>query len=185
MNVYKSWLLKKSSNRKSKHVLSRLIHYMAFKHRTSFATDSVANFGCYRFRITQDIVSKLLRAAIWSSCAVLFKSKQTPFSQAGRRFRSETLHGIQFGTCSFVLMSYFYLETNSLEWLIERLSKAMGAALVGNNRQPPAFITAWLVLRIAVDGHGSFRWKAEVSSWNIKEKNSNQYYSNNGPIITT
>ena len=41
-------------------------HYMAFKHRISFATDSdlAANFGCDRFRITLDIVSKLFRAAI-------------------------------------------------------------------------------------------------------------------------
>ena len=39
-------------------------HYMAFKHRISFAIDFAANFGCYRFRITPDIVSKLLRAAI-------------------------------------------------------------------------------------------------------------------------
>ena len=39
-------------------------HYMAFKHRISFATDLTANFGCNRFRITPDIVSKLLRAAI-------------------------------------------------------------------------------------------------------------------------
>ena len=39
-------------------------HYMAFKHRISSATDLAANFGCDRFRITPDIVSKLLRAAI-------------------------------------------------------------------------------------------------------------------------
>ena len=39
-------------------------HYMAFKHRISFATDLAANFGCNRFRITPDIVSKLLRPTI-------------------------------------------------------------------------------------------------------------------------
>ena len=39
-------------------------HYMAFKHCISFATYLAANFGCNRFRITPDIVSKLLRAAI-------------------------------------------------------------------------------------------------------------------------
>ena len=38
--------------------------YMAFKHSISFATNLAANFGCNRFRITPDIVSKLLRAAI-------------------------------------------------------------------------------------------------------------------------
>ena len=42
-------------------------HYMAFKHCISFATDLAANFGCDRFRITSDIVSKLLLAAIWTS----------------------------------------------------------------------------------------------------------------------
>ena len=39
-------------------------HYIAFKHRISFATDLAANFDCNPFRITPDIVSKLLRAAI-------------------------------------------------------------------------------------------------------------------------
>ena len=39
-------------------------HLMAFKHHISFATDLAANFGCDQSRITPDIVSKLLRAAI-------------------------------------------------------------------------------------------------------------------------
>ena len=52
---------------------------MAFKQCISFATDLAANFGCNRFRIIPDIVSKHLRATIWSSCAVLNKSEQTPF----------------------------------------------------------------------------------------------------------
>ena len=39
-------------------------HYMAFKHHISFATDLAPNFGCDRFRITPDIVSKHLCAAI-------------------------------------------------------------------------------------------------------------------------
>ena len=38
-------------------------HYMTFEHYISCATDLAANFGCNRFRITPDIVSKLLRAA--------------------------------------------------------------------------------------------------------------------------
>ena len=37
---------------------------MAFKHRIWFATVFAANFGCDRFRIMPDIISKLLRAAI-------------------------------------------------------------------------------------------------------------------------
>ena len=64
MIVYKGKLLKKYSNRKSKLVLSSSVnagHYMVFKHRISFkfATDLAENFGCYRFRIMPDIVSKL------------------------------------------------------------------------------------------------------------------------------
>ena len=61
-------------------------HYMAFKHCISFATDLAANFGCNRFRIMPDIVSKLLRAAIWSRCAARLESEQTPFSWTGRRY---------------------------------------------------------------------------------------------------
>ena len=66
MIVYKEKLLRKSSNQKSKLNLSTLVsgHYMAFKHSISFATYLAANFGCNRFRIIPDIVSKLLRAAI-------------------------------------------------------------------------------------------------------------------------
>ena len=45
---------------------------MAFKHRISFATDLAANFGCNRFIIKPDIVSKPLCAAILSRCAVRF-----------------------------------------------------------------------------------------------------------------
>ena len=45
---------------------------MAFKHLISFVTNLAAKLGCYRLRITPDIVSKLLRATIW--VAVLFDS---------------------------------------------------------------------------------------------------------------
>ena len=37
------------------------------------------NFGWNRFRIMPDIVSKVLRAAIWSCCVVQFEFEQTPF----------------------------------------------------------------------------------------------------------
>ena len=59
-------IAQKSSNRKSKLVLSSYAgHYTAFKQCISFATNLAANFGCnLSFRITPDIVSKLLRAAI-------------------------------------------------------------------------------------------------------------------------
>ena len=64
---------------------------MAFKHRISFATDLAANLGWNRFRIMPDIISKLLRAAIWSRCAVQFKSEQSPFPWTSRRLRSAAL----------------------------------------------------------------------------------------------
>ena len=74
MNVYKGRLLKNSSNRKSKLVLSTLDvagHHTAFKHDSiSFATDLAANFSCNRFRITPDIISKL--CAPPSQVAALF-----------------------------------------------------------------------------------------------------------------
>ena len=64
-------------------------HYMAFKYCISVTTHLAANFGCYRFRIMPDIVSKLLRAAIWSRCPVRLDSEhwQTPFFWTGRRRR--------------------------------------------------------------------------------------------------
>ena len=89
-------------------------HYIAFKHRISFATGLAANLGCDRFRITPDIVSKLLRAAIWSRCAVRFESEQIPFPRTGRPCRTAALHRIRFWICGFVPMSYFCSETN--EW---------------------------------------------------------------------
>ena len=91
-------------------------YYMAFKHHISFGTDLTANFGCNRIRITPDIVSKLLRAAIWSRCAVRrFESEQTPgltpFSRIGRRFRSAALHRIWFRTYCFVPI-FIFLNRN-------------------------------------------------------------------------
>ena len=57
--------------------------FMALKHHISFATDLAANFVFDWFRIMPDIVSKLLSATIWSCCAVLLESEQTPYSQTG------------------------------------------------------------------------------------------------------
>ena len=84
--------------------------YMAFKYCISFAIDLAANFGCNWFRTMTDIVSKFLRKAIRSRCAVLFESEQTPFSWTGRRLRSAALHRIRFGTYWFIPVSYFYSE---------------------------------------------------------------------------
>ena len=39
-------------------------HYMTFKDSISFATNLAAKFACDLFRITPDILSKLLRATI-------------------------------------------------------------------------------------------------------------------------
>ena len=87
---------------------------MAFKHHISFVTYLAANFGCNQLRITPDVISKLLRAAIWTHCVVQFESEQTPFPQTGCwfKFRPAALHRIRFGTYRFVSMSYFYSETN-------------------------------------------------------------------------
>ena len=90
---------------------------MALKHRISLAA---ANFGCDRFRITPNIVSKLLRAAVWSRCAVRFESEQTPIPQTGRRFRPAALDRIGSRTCSFVPMSYLYSERPMTDRKIER-----------------------------------------------------------------
>ena len=60
MNVHKGKLLKSKID--ACHVNAG--HYMAFKHSISFASNLAANFGCDCFRITPDIVSKLLCAAI-------------------------------------------------------------------------------------------------------------------------
>ena len=64
MTVYKGKLLKKIFKLKIEACPVNAGHYMAFKHSISFATDLAANFGCNRFRIMPDIVSKILRAAI-------------------------------------------------------------------------------------------------------------------------
>ena len=80
-----------------------------FQHSISFATNLTANFGCYRFRITlmiPDVISKLLRTAIWSRCAVQFESEQTPFSRTGHWLRSAALYRIVLGTCGFVLKGW-------------------------------------------------------------------------------
>ena len=56
-------------------------HYMAFKfeHCISFAIDLAANFGCYQFRITPDIVSKILGSTIGSRWAILLNLSRRPF----------------------------------------------------------------------------------------------------------
>ena len=117
-------------------------HYMAFNFCISFAIDLAANFGCERFRITPDLVSKLFArrrrapqidvhlqslcgAAILSRCAVRFESEQTPFPRTGRRLRSAALHRIRFGTCELFQCHIFTQRPMTDRW-----------ALVGNNFSP-------------------------------------------------
>ena len=99
-------MLKKSSSWKSKLKPVKAGHYMTFKHWISFE--------CNQVQITSDIVSTLLHTAIWSHCADLFESEQTPFPWTGPRFRFAILHRIWFATCS-VPMSCFYSANN--DWL--------------------------------------------------------------------
>ena len=101
MIVYKGRLIKNLliENRSSS---CQVTMSTAFKPRTLFATDLAANFGCNRFRIMPEIVSKLLCATIWSRCAVQVESEQTPIPRAGRRVRSAALHRIRLRKCCFV-----------------------------------------------------------------------------------
>ena len=95
--------------------LSDRLHFMCDRLGPSFGCKlwlpSIQNCA---WRITLDIASKLLRAAIWSRCAVQFEFEQTPFAQTGRRLRSAALRRIRFGTGGFNPMLHFYSETN--EW---------------------------------------------------------------------
>ena len=115
MNVYKDRLLKKSSNRKSKVVLSSLelrwslhglqtSHFICDRFGSKLWLQSIQNHAWHRFQA--------FAPAIWSRWAVRFESEQTPVPRTGRRFRPADLHRIRFGTCGFVPKSYFYSETN-------------------------------------------------------------------------
>ena len=129
MNVYKGRLLKKIFKSKFKACPVNTGHYMAFKHWISFATDLAANFGCNWFRITPDIVYKLLRAAIWSRCAVLFNALSSDRSSIQTCcFAQDSIRNMLL--CSYVI--FLFRD----QCMIERFSEAMGAALVGNNYSP-------------------------------------------------
>ena len=85
MIVYKDKLPKKSWNRKSKLVLSKLgtiwLSNIAFP-LLQIGLQGCAKLGCNWFRIKLDIVSKLLHAAI--CCAFRFESEKMPFPGAAR-----------------------------------------------------------------------------------------------------
>ena len=82
---------------------------MAFKHSISFATDLTVNFGCYRFRITPDIVSKLLRAAIRSRWAESNLSRRPFLGQVAFHLRPillQTLVAIDSESCQTFFPSF-------------------------------------------------------------------------------
>ena len=123
---------KKSLHRKSKLVLSTLV--TTWLSNIAFHLQSIwlQNFGCYRIRVMPDIVSKLLRAAIWSRCTVRFESEHFLGHSSSSIwiwcFAQDSIWNMRF--CSYVT---FLLRD---QWMIKRLSKETGAALVGNNISP-------------------------------------------------
>ena len=110
MTILNSRLLKKSSNRKSKLLQAMQDStWLSSTAQVSFAANLAENFVCYWFSLMPepesqpDIVSKVLRMAVWSSCALWLESEQEPFSRTDCWFRSAALHwhSIQFGICWF------------------------------------------------------------------------------------
>ena len=99
----------------------------------SFATDLAANVGCDRFRIMPDIVSKLLRAAIWISCVVQLESEQTPFPRTARRPRPAALHSGFDSEPAVLFLCHIFTQRSMNDHKIEPSYAMMGAALVGNN----------------------------------------------------
>ena len=105
---------------------------MVFKHHISFATNLAANYDCNRFKITPYIVSKLLRRHLKSlRCSIKIWADALSSDRSSIQtccFAQDSIQNMQF--CSYVI---FLLRD---QWLIERLSEEMGAALVGNNFSP-------------------------------------------------
>ena len=69
----------------------------------------------------------LLLKLLWSVCCSILslEAEQTPFSQTGCWFKSADLHRILFRACGFVPVIFLLRD----QWMIERLSEALGAAL--------------------------------------------------------
>ena len=103
--------------------------YVAFnlKHSISFATYLAANFGWDWFRVMLEIVSKVLRAAIWSGCSIRLESVQMPFSW--------TRHD-QFRHLNMLLCTWFNLEHVDLECRVAALDLAMKGSW---------YLTNWLL----------------------------------------
>ena len=105
-------------------------HYVAFKHRISFATDLAATFGCYRVRIMPVIFYKLLCAAISLCCSIWIWADA--LFRTGRRFKLLLCTGFDSEHTVLFLCNILLRD----QWLIKRWIEAMGAALVGNNFSP-------------------------------------------------
>ena len=115
MIVYKRRLLKKSSNRKSKCFLSTLLitwlanikfHLRPIWLQILVAIDSESPLTSFpRFCAPPSEVTVLFYSNL---------SRRPFFGQVVDLDLLLALHRIQFGTCCFVPMSYFYSETN--EW---------------------------------------------------------------------
>ena len=142
---------------------------MAFKHSITFTTNLAANFGCNQFRITPDIVSKLLLAAIWSRCAVWFRYEQTPFPQIGCRYRPAALHRIRFGTWGFgqhqLLADSMEISFhNFLMWNSHQKKKCLIAA---QNFKVQSIKN--LFARVACFPQASWSWPtATASNWDME-----------------
>ena len=135
MNVYHGRLLKQSSNQKSK-----LIGSASSWHCWSLDDFQTSHFICYLFGwklwfwsiqnyAWNCFQAFALRHLKWLCCSM--ESEVTPFPLIGRWYRPAALDLIRnMWFCSYVI---FLLRD---EWMIERFSKAVSAALVSNNLFP-------------------------------------------------
>ena len=71
---------------------------------------------------------------IRSGCAFWLESEQKLFSLTGRQFRSAALHSIQFRTCSFVPLPYFYSDSEE-QRMLAILSEVMRVVSVTSYRE--------------------------------------------------
>ena len=153
---------------------------MAFKHCFSFV-----NFECNQFRIIPDIVSKLVSTAIWSCCAVWFKSEQPPLSQTDNQFKSVALHNaqdwIQNMICSDALFSFRDQSMN--DWKIEQSNeycfgwshnlessiKNFTSFHMKNKASSHClkFTKHWIFLTLELKFHFTWKTKGAVTAWNI------------------
>ena len=132
MTVYKRRLLKKSSNRKSKPVLSRLV--------TAWLSNTAVHLQPIWLQTLVAIDSESRLTLFPSFCAppseatVLFYSNMSRRPFLGQVVNLDLLLFTGFNSEHAVLSLRHILLRD--QWLIERLSKAMGAALFGNKISP-------------------------------------------------